>query len=134
MAGDKLYHGIDRIGIAGIDDNKDVKTIKVDDEGRIEINLSSNNNYKAIKTTILNGVTDFEILFTGIILCSSLSITNDNSADNSELLIKINNITNDNIVLLAGDELELENIEFTKIYLSNISGITINYRIIVAGI
>ncbi len=90
--------------------------------------------YVTENSTIANGVTDRVVTITGMIRSTLIEIINDNTISGQDLHVKLNANTNDVIIIKPQEAKTIPNFKITNIYLTNSSGVTINYRINVFGV
>lgn len=87
--------------------------------------------YRVIEGDIATGVEN-SLLSKGS-LKNIIYISIDNDSTDNGLIIKFDSISNDEIALHGGENLTINNVSFINCYLSNRSGESIHYRILIIG-
>ena len=93
--------------------------------------------YKTENGTIKNTITNHEIDLTmgGKGIAMSIEIVNDNTAGGgNDLYVHLNSVSNDVIIVRAGESKPMDRFPVTTIFLTNTSGATITYRVTAFGI
>jgi hypothetical protein len=89
--------------------------------------------YKTENSSIANGVSDRQVTLTGIVKFTWVEIINDNTISGNNLIVKINDTSNDEILVYPGEVKTIRNFKMESMYLSNSSGATVNYRVSAYG-
>jgi hypothetical protein len=89
-------------------------------------------SYSSAEGSIADSLTDQVISLSGVTRFTGLEIINDNS--NDDLTVKLNGTGNASFTVKGGESKSINNFPITAVYLSNSSGSTINYRILVFGV
>lgn len=93
-----------------------------------DYNLS---NYKVIEGNIASGTLD-RLMGKGSLL-NIVYISIDNDSTTNGIVIKFDSVSNDEIPILPGENVTINNISFINAYLSNRSDATVHYRILIIG-
>ncbi len=91
------------------------------------------NIYKSIETSITTGTSNSEVTISPVTKVHTVLLDNDNSVAGQDMVIKFNDTSNTGRTVKAGESLSISIIA-DKIYLSNSSGSTVNYRLFVVGV
>jgi hypothetical protein len=95
--------------------------------------ITEGDDYVTAEGSIANEQSDVEVDISALVAGNTVLIDNDETTAGRDLTVKFNDTGNNSRTVKATESLSIA-IRCTKIYLSNSSGSTINYRILVIGV
>lgn len=93
-------------------------------------NIDGNSIYSTDEGTLTTGTTDQVVTMGSVTLGQKALISNDGS---NSFIIKFNDTANNSFTIKAGEVYRHSLFDFSNIYLSNSSGSSIAYRIMIQG-
>ena len=95
--------------------------------------LSDGDKDAVEEASIANDETNQKVNMGDVAIGSSISIDNDNSVDGHNITLRFNSTSGPARTIKAGESKSWSNFTFTNVYLSNSSGVEVNYRIDIQG-